>query len=110
MCDPLSHGLLASAGVARASSAMMGSGNPAFTHDLHAPVSRGRESSRTPAPSRFTAAGTERPHGLNGSHSGVEMLLLEQNQLLMQQLAALQSQVQRSQAHLRLESGKLLHE
>ena len=48
MCDPLSHGLLASAGVARASSAMMGSGNPAFTHDLHAPVSRGKESSRTP--------------------------------------------------------------
>ena len=106
MCDPLSHGLLASAGVARANSAMMGSGNPAFTHDLRAPVSRGRESSRTPAPSRFTAAGTERPHGLNGSHSGVEMLLLEQNQLLMQQLAALQSQVQRSQAHFEAVSAK----
>lgn len=74
MSDLLSHGLLASAGVAGASSAQCGSGIAAF-----------RDSPRTPAPSRFTAAGRERAPSLEGSRNGVEMLLLEQNQLLMKQ-------------------------
>lgn len=38
MNNPLSHGLLASAGVAHASSATMGSGSAAFAHDLPAHV------------------------------------------------------------------------
>ena len=87
MSDLLSHGLLASAGVAGASSAQCGSGIAAF-----------RDSPRTPAPSRSTAAGRERAPSLEGSRNGVEMLLLEQNQLLMKQVALLQSQVQSSQA------------
>ena len=97
MSDLLSHGLLASAGVAGASSAQCGSGIAAFTNDLTV-APRGRDSPRTPAPSRFTAAGRERAPSLEGSRNGVEMLLLEQNQLLMKQVALLQSEVQSSQA------------
>ena len=70
---------MASAGVAGASSAQSGSGIAAFTNDLTV-APRGRDSPRTPAPSRFTAAPS-----LEGSRNGVEMMLLEQNQLLMKQ-------------------------
>ncbi|CAE7491108.1 unnamed protein product [Symbiodinium natans] len=71
----------------------MSMGNPAFTH-------QDRGSPRTPAPRLpgFTAAGRLRQPSPTGELSGVELLLLQQNQLLMSQLKELQAQVQTSQS------------
>lgn len=99
MLTPMSHGLQVDAG-ASASNAGMGSGSAAFANHNLDPALRGRESPRTPAPRGLPPASFE------GSRSGVEMLLLEQNQVLMKQLEVFQSQLQSSQVRLEALSAK----